>query len=103
MLGAGSVSHNQFFFYPDAMEVSLDAGDWDGAERYAAALEDFARPGPLPWCDFFISRGRALAAFGRGNRDDALKHELQRLNELAEDVGLKKAVAAIEAALATTF
>ena len=53
MLEAGSVSHNHFFFYPDAIEVSFDICDWDGAERYAAALEDFTRFEPLPWCNFF--------------------------------------------------
>ena len=33
MLEVGSVSHNHFFFYPDAIEVSLDIGNWDGAEH----------------------------------------------------------------------
>ena len=103
MLKEGSVSHNHFFFYPDAIEVSLDTGDWDGAEGYATALEDFARPEPLPWSDFFIARGRALAACGRGKLDNGLMEELQRLNDLAGEVGLKKAAPAIEAALATRF
>jgi hypothetical protein len=53
MLEAGSVGHNQFLFYPDAIDISLGAGDWERAERYCFALEDFATPEPLPWSDFF--------------------------------------------------
>jgi hypothetical protein len=45
----------------DALEVCPDADDWDGVERYAAALDDYTRPEPLPWSAFFIARGRALA------------------------------------------
>ncbi len=103
MLEAGSVSHNHFFFYPDAIEISLEIGDWVGAERYAAALEDFARPEPLPRSDFFVSCGRALAAFGRGQHDDGLVEELRRLNKEAVQVGLKTAISPIEAALATAL
>ena len=103
MLEAGSVSHNHFFFYPEAIDVSLDIGDWDGADRYAAALEDFTRLEPLPWSIFFIARGRALAAYGRRDHDNALIEELQRLNKMARQVGFKTAIPPIEAALATTI
>ena len=101
MLAAGSVSHNHFFFYPDAMEISLDIGDWVGAERYAATLEDFTQLEPLPWSNFFIAFGRTLAAHGRGEHDSDLKKELHRLNNTAERAGLKKANLSIGAALAT--
>jgi hypothetical protein len=47
IIAAGCVSHNQLRFYPDAMDVSLEL-DLDEVERYAAALEDFTRPEPLP-------------------------------------------------------
>lgn len=60
LLEAGSVSHNHFCFYPNAIEASLEMSDWDGAERYAATFEDFTRPEPLPWSDLFVARGRAL-------------------------------------------
>ena len=66
LLRAGSVAHNHFRFYRDAIDASLRAGEWDEAERLAAALEDFTRPEPLPWTDFYVARGRALAAWGRG-------------------------------------
>ena len=42
------VGHNYLWFYRDAMEVSLEDADWDGARRYAAALEAYTRPEPLP-------------------------------------------------------
>jgi hypothetical protein len=53
--------HNQLRFYPDAMNVALELGDLDELERYAAALEAFSKPEPLPWADFFVARGRAPA------------------------------------------
>ncbi len=103
MLEAGSVSHNHFFFYRDAIEVSLDIGDWNSAERYSTSFEDFTKSEPLPWSNFFTDRGRALAAYGRGVHDEALNEEFQRLNKLAKLVGLKTAIPAIETVLATTL
>ena len=77
----------------------MNADDWDAAERYAAALEDYTRPEPLPWADFFIARGRALTRFGRSRRDAALGAELTRLQDEAERVGLRVAPPALERAL----
>ncbi len=99
MLAAGSVSHNHFFFYRDAIEVSLDISDWDSADRYASDLEDFTRNEPLPWSNFFIARGRALTAYGRGDRDKIIVEELHRLNKMAGQAGLRIAIPQIEAAL----
>ena len=84
------------------MEVGLNTGDWDSVDRYAAALEDYTRPEPLPWSDFFIARGRALAEFGRGRRDDELVDTLRRLRDEAKRIGLKLAEPAIEQALQAT-
>jgi hypothetical protein len=99
LLAAGSVSHNYMFFYQAAIEAALAAEDWAGAERYAAALEDYTRPEPLPWADFVIARGRALAAWGRGERDAAAADRLCALRDQCEHAGLRSAVAALEAAL----
>jgi class 3 adenylate cyclase/tetratricopeptide (TPR) repeat protein len=99
ILRAGATSHNHFWFYRDAMEVSLRAGDWDEVERYAQALEDYTRSEPLPWSDFFIARGRTLSAYGQGRRDAEVLQELRRLREEAERVGLKTALPALDAAL----
>ena len=68
IIRGGAVGHNHLRFYPDAITTALDLGEWDEAERYAEALEDYTRPEPLPWSDFFVARGRALAALGRGRR-----------------------------------
>jgi tetratricopeptide (TPR) repeat protein len=100
LLEAGCVSHNYFWFYRDAMEAALGAGDWDEVERYAAALEAHTKPEPLPWTDFFIARGRALAAVGRGGSDAALSAELTRLRGEGEHLGLVTGLAAIKAVLA---
>lgn len=98
-LNAGSVGHNHLWFYRHAMEACLSAGEWDDVERYAAALEDYTRPEPLPWSDFFIARGRALAAHGRGNRDAATIAELARLKDEAERVKLRSALPGLVAAV----
>ena len=95
----GCNAHNVIWFYRDAIDACLDTEDWDGADRYAAALEAYTRPEPLPWSDLFVARGRALAAYGRGKRDDATLAELQRLRDEADRAGLKAAVPALNAAL----
>ena len=100
LLAAGSVSHNYFFFYRAAIEIALASEDWCAAERYAAALEDYTRAEPLAWSDFVIARGRALAAWGRGERDATTIERLRGLRAHAERAGLRNALAALEAALA---
>ncbi len=99
VLREGCISHHYFSFYRDAMEACLHSGDWDQVERYAAALEDYTRPEPLPLADLFIARGRAIAAWSRGARDDARARELRRLRAEAERIGLKTALPALDAAL----
>jgi len=84
------------------METCLQMGEWNEADRYAQAAEDYTSAEPLPYIDFLIARGRALADFGRGNRDDATTQELQRLRDEAERVGLKVAIPALEEALSST-
>jgi len=100
ILREGAVSHNHFYFYADAMDACLESKEWEEVEKYAAALEQFTRPEPLPWSNFFIERGRTLAAYGRGNRKDSTIQALQRLRGEAERVGLRMALPALDAALA---
>ncbi len=57
-------------------------------------------PSPAPWSDFWIARGRALVAFGRGKRDGETVNELKRLRDEADRVGLRSALPALEEALA---
>jgi hypothetical protein len=68
-------------------------------QRRAAALEDYIRHEPLPWADFIIARGRALAVWGCGERDAVAAERLRALREQAASAGLRSAVVAIEAAL----
>ncbi len=88
-LREGSISHNFFWFYRFAMDALIRAKDWDRVEGYASALEDYTRPEPLEWTDFFIARGRALAAHGRGKHDEVTMEEIERLHAQAERTGVK--------------
>jgi tetratricopeptide (TPR) repeat protein len=100
VIARGCVAHNHLRFYPDAIEAALDLGEWDEAERYAKALEDYTRPEPLPWSDFFAARGRALAAFGRDSGDEPAQPELERLAAEARRLDYRIVLSAIEQALA---
>ena len=100
IISAGCVGHNQLRFYTSAMQLALEVGDHGEVERYAAALENFARFEPLPWSDFFIARARMLAAFGQGRRDAVLTAELERLRNEGERLGLETALLNIRSALA---
>jgi tetratricopeptide (TPR) repeat protein len=100
VLAKGCVGHNYFWFYRDAIETSLRSRRWDEALRFAQALADYTAAEPLPWSDFYISRGRALAAFGRGDRGPALRTELAALRDRAMAAQLRPAVPLLDAALA---
>lgn len=99
LLATGCVSHNYFFVHKDAIEVYLSTQDWDAAEKHASALDAYARSEPLPWSEFQIARGRALAAHGRSQRSDELKFELERLRGIANEMRYKLDLQAIELAL----
>jgi class 3 adenylate cyclase/tetratricopeptide (TPR) repeat protein len=99
IIRGGCVGHNPLFFYPDAIEVCLELGELGDVEPHAAALEDYTRPEPLPWADFYIARGRALADFGRGSYDTGLLTRLRHLREEGGRLGLRVALARIGAAL----
>jgi tetratricopeptide (TPR) repeat protein len=89
LLRDGAVGHNHLWFLRYAIEASLDYRDWDGADCYSAALEYYTKPELLPWSEFFIARGRALAAFGRGERSATLMAEMGRLRDEAGHLGLR--------------
>ena len=101
ILDSGCVAHNHFWFAQTAIDPALAIGKWDEAGRYATRLEVYTREQPLAWPDFIIARGRALAAWGRGDRAPALVEGLTRLKTKAEQVGLRSAMPAIDQALAS--
>ena len=86
------------WFYYAAIEPALNTGERAAAERYVAALASCTRPEPLPWADFQVARGRALAGFGRGARDDARSPGCGGLRNAAERDGLQLMLPALQAA-----
>ena len=99
LLAEDCVGHNYIAFYIAAMEVALRGRDWDEVDRHAQALADYSGQEPIPWCTYFIARGRALAAHGRAP-GAATAGELDRLKQAAQSVGMTNPVAAIDQALA---
>lgn len=100
ILAQGCVSHCYLDLHEAAIEVSLDAGRWDDAERYASELEAYISREPFPWATFLVERTRALAAAGRGGADEAVMARLRALRQQALDVGLIEPLYRIDAALA---
>ncbi|BCQ28354.1 AAA family ATPase (plasmid) [Caballeronia sp. NK8] len=98
LLAAGAVSHNHFLFRRDAIDACIDFARWDAAAHHATALEDYARREPSPFSAFVVARARALVACGRGNRDEALSEELERLSEAGRTMGFLYALQRIDGA-----
>ncbi len=99
LLAEGCVGHNYFAFYADAMEVTLQDGDWLAVERYARALEAYIEPEPLPLCRFYIARARALADHAQNPADTAIRQRLEQLKATADAARLHLAGRAIDEAL----
>jgi len=101
LLARGTIGHNYFWSYRFAMEASLDAGAWQEAERYAQALEDYTRPEPLGWSNFWVAWGRTLAAYGRRPADPSNRADLRRTRDEAVRVGIAAALPLLDQALST--
>jgi tetratricopeptide (TPR) repeat protein len=100
ILDSGCVAHNHFWFARTAIDHALAIGDWGEAERFAKRLEAYTREQALPWADFLIARGRALATWGRGTRTEDLVAEMVELHHLAVRHGLKLFASGLDRALA---
>jgi len=97
LLRAGAVSHNHLLFPRDAIEVYLEADNWDRVECTVAELEQYTRSESLPFAEFYIAYGRALAAWGRGPSDTTgVVAEFQRLLDEGERLGIRVALPGIE-------
>jgi len=82
----GSVSHNHFWFYRDAIDASLKAGRWDEALRFADAFETYVADEPLPLSTLFIARARALAVLARPDADAGEKAKARKtLDDVLEE------------------
>lgn len=99
LLRRGAPGHNYLWFYRDAMEACLRHAEWSAVEAYAEGLTTYTKAEPLPWCDFFIARGRALALFHSGQRGTLVLQEIVRLRDQAGRVGLNHALLALQSAL----
>ncbi|MGF6805704.1 class 3 adenylate cyclase/tetratricopeptide (TPR) repeat protein [Paraburkholderia sp. Clong3] len=100
LLRLGAVGHNHLWFYRDAVEAMLGAGDPAGMLHYVDALEAYTQREPLPWSELFAARGRALALALQAPLSEATRHELLRLREALQQAGFRNYVSAVEAALA---
>jgi hypothetical protein len=99
LLQSNSMGHNHLNFCEDGIDACLQAGDWGGLEWFADHLQDYTREEPLPFSEFTIERGRALAAFGRGERSEDLAARLRQLQQQARSVGLLFQLVEIDSAL----
>jgi class 3 adenylate cyclase len=97
LLEAGTVFHNHLMFRRDAIEVCLQMRDWDGAEHHASKLAVCTAAEPLPLSDFFVARGRTLAAIGRSPAR-ANRATLRRLTDQAKRAGYLLALPALRKA-----
>lgn len=100
MLRRGAVGHNHLWFYRDAIDAMLSAGDAADALRYAAALEDYTRVEPLPWAEVFVMRGRALARVQQDGSGEEAQRELGRARAALVEAGFSSYLRAVDAALA---
>lgn len=88
VIRGGCVGHNQLMFYPSAMAVALDSGDFSLAAHYAGALEEFTRAEPLAGSDWAIRSTRCLMSAGDGGADasevEAVQSEARQLGYLLD-------------------
>ena len=86
---SGTVSHHHLHVRVIQMEVGRRQSNWDAVGRASDRLEDFTRNERLPWTDFHIARGRAIAAWGRAQRDQDYGRRLTRLRDIRNETGWK--------------
>ncbi len=99
LLSKGSNGDNHFHFYRHAMNACWQSGMREELEQFARDLEDYTRDEPVPWSDFFIARGRTLAAVGRGDHHDSISQEMTSLLGQANHMGYRASAPALEHAL----
>jgi class 3 adenylate cyclase/tetratricopeptide (TPR) repeat protein len=99
LLRRGAVGHNHLWFYRDAIEAMLSAGDAAGALRYVTALEDYTHVEPLPWAHLFAARGRALARVAQDRSDEHARQDLQRVRTALIGAGFSSYLPAVDAAI----
>jgi len=86
LLAQTCVGHNAIAYHRYGIEDTIRRGEWERARAHAAALEEYTRPEPLPYTDFLIARGRALATLGENPADRTAHAEVERLRREAERI-----------------
>ena len=99
MLEGKCLAGNRLDFYEHAMQACLQACEWDEVDRHAQALEEYTASEQIPRCKLVIDRGRALAAFGRGDHSSEVIKKLRKVHQETSRAELKFALPEIEAAL----
>jgi class 3 adenylate cyclase/tetratricopeptide (TPR) repeat protein len=100
ILESGCLAHNYNNFANVSIDLHLELNKWNEVERQTTWLETRTSEHPLTWSDFMIARGRSLAAFGRGERNDELTTEITRLRKQASRAGMKLVLPAFDSVLA---
>ncbi|MGB5831146.1 MAG: hypothetical protein WBG92_04055, partial [Thiohalocapsa sp.] len=98
LLTRGSISHNVLQFHQSAIEAWLTQRDGESVEHHVLALEEYTRGEPLPWCDFFVRRGRTLAAVSARDGALGMQAQLLALIDEARTLGLVAALPLLEQA-----
>lgn len=99
LLAAGCVSHSYFEFYANAIEVSLEQGEWEQALRYAGGLETYTADEPFPWADLLIRRARLLAEIGEGRVRAGTRDALAAMCAECRRMQMMLALPAVESAM----
>jgi len=99
LLRDSALLHSQLWFYRDAIEACLAAGEWPQALRYADALEATVRAEPLPWVDLMVERARSIAGYAQDRADAAALARLRQVRDRVIEKSVGWALAGIDAAL----
>lgn len=100
LLASNGLAHNHLLFRRIAIDVCLAAIEPDAARRHGLRLAEYTRAEPLPWSEFLIGRGQALADVQQGLNGDGLHARLSALADEGERLGLAVDSSALRDALA---
>jgi class 3 adenylate cyclase/tetratricopeptide (TPR) repeat protein len=84
LIAAGGIGHSPIGYHRHGVEDTLVRGEWGRARAHVDALEAYTRAEPLPFVDFLVARGRALATVGEFPGNEAAQAEIERLKREAE-------------------
>ncbi|MEH6633585.1 MAG: adenylate/guanylate cyclase domain-containing protein [Halopseudomonas aestusnigri] len=85
----GVFAHNYIWFLRDAIESSINAQDFEPANRYISKLKEITQPEPIPWCDFFIERGELFISLSKGKSS---QEQINTFIKKIKNIGLLSAL-----------